>query len=235
MALIRKWYLFHEFNKVFSQTGFFHGYRLYAVDDSDIHIPTNLDDKKTFFGAADNAKDYNLIHLNALYDLLNRRFIEAVLQDRRDENENNALINMLENVAHDTIIVTDRGYESYHNIANLEAQGLKYVIRVRSKYGISDKFNINPDEETDFTADILLTRKRTKEIKANPGKYRFLVKNSTFDFLPQGSEDAYPLKFRIIRIKISKGQYETIVTKACLYKMNVWIFEHNFDGYKTKK
>lgn len=39
----------------------------------------NPDDKKTFFGTADNAKGYNLIHLNALYDLLNRRFIGAVL------------------------------------------------------------------------------------------------------------------------------------------------------------
>lgn len=131
-------HLFHEFNKAFSQTSFFHGYRLYAVDSSDIHIPTNPDDKRTFLGAADDIKGYNLIHLNAFYDLLNRRFIEAVLQDRRDENENNALINILENVAHDTIIVVNRGYESYNNIAHLEAKGLKYVIRVRSKCGIAD-------------------------------------------------------------------------------------------------
>ena len=60
------------------------------------------------------------------------------MQDRRDENENNALINILENVAHDTIIVVNRGYESYNNIAHLEAKGLKYVIRVRSKCGIAD-------------------------------------------------------------------------------------------------
>jgi len=85
-------YLFHEFGKSFSQTNFFHGYRLYAVDGSDIHIPTIPDDKRTFYCANDNVKGYNLIHLNALYDLLNRRFIDAVLQDRRDENENGALI-----------------------------------------------------------------------------------------------------------------------------------------------
>lgn len=105
---------------------------------------------------------------------------------------------MLENAAHDTIIVADRGYESYNNIAHLEAKGLKYVIRVRSKYGIADKFDVHSDEETDFTADILLTRRQNKEIKSNPDKYRFLAKNSTFDFLPQGSKDIYPLKFRII-------------------------------------
>lgn len=235
-------HLFYEFNKAFAQTSFFHGYRLYAVDGSDIHIPTNPDDKRTFFVAADNAKGYNLIHLNALYDLLNRRFIEAVLQDRRDENENNALINMLENVARDTIIVADRGYESYNNIAHLEAKGLKYVIRVRSKYGISEKFNLPVDKEVDFTADVLLTRRYTNEVKSNPDIYRFLGTNLTFDFLPKGSKDTYPLKFRIIRIKISEDHYETIVTNLwddkfsaedikLIYKMR-WGIETSFRELK---
>lgn len=205
-------HLFHEFNKAFAQTYFFRGYRLYAVNGSDIHIPTNPDDKRTFFVAADNAKGYKLIHLNTLYDLLNRRYMDAVLQDRRAENENNALINMLENVAHDTIIVADRGYESYNNIAHLEAKDLKYVIRVRSKYGIADKFNIHSDEEADFTANILLTRRHTNEVKSNPDIYRLLDTNSTFDFLLHDSKTTYPLKFRIIRINISEDQYETIVT-----------------------
>lgn len=150
--------------------------------------------------------------MNTLYDLLNCRYMDAVLQDRRAENENNALINMLENVAHDTIIVADRGYESYNNIAHLEAKDLKYVIRVRSKYGIADKFNIHSDEEADFTANILLTRRHTNEVKSNPDIYRLLDTNSTFDFLLHDSKATYPLKFRIIRINISEDQYETIVT-----------------------
>ena len=88
---------------------------------------------------------------------------------------------------------------------------MKYVIRIKSKVGIVQRFNLTLDEETDFVADILLTRRQTKEIKAEPDKYRFLSKNSTFDFLSQGSKDAYPLKFRIIRIKISDDNYETLV------------------------
>ena len=57
-------YLFHKFNETFSQTGFFHGYRLYAVDGSDIHIPTAPDDKDTFYRANNEVKGYNLMHLN---------------------------------------------------------------------------------------------------------------------------------------------------------------------------
>ncbi|HEZ7987793.1 MAG TPA: hypothetical protein RWN64_01770 [Ruminococcus sp.] len=44
-------YLFHKFNEAFSQTNFFHGYRLYAVDGSDIHIPNISDDYGTHYCA----------------------------------------------------------------------------------------------------------------------------------------------------------------------------------------
>ena len=205
-------HLFQEFNKEFTQTNFFHGYRLYSVDGTDVHIPAIPGDKGTYYCVDEDSKGYNLIHLNALYDLLNRRYMDAVWQDSREENENKALISMLENFKHDSIIVADRNYDSYNNIAHLESKGLKYVIRIKSTTGIVKKFNLPLNEEADFEADILLTRSRTKEMKADPDKYRYLGTNSTFDFLPQGSKDTYPLKFRVIRIKISDNEYETLVT-----------------------
>ncbi|MBP7188232.1 MAG: IS4 family transposase [Ruminococcus sp.] len=218
-------YLFHKFNEAFSQTNFFHGYRLYAVDGSDIHIPTIPDDKETFYRANDYAKGYNLMHLNALYDLMNRRYIDAVLQDSRNENEHSALISMVKNIKCNSIIVADRGYEAYNNIAHLENNGLKYVIRIKTTSGIARKFNIPADKETDFTADILLTRRQTNEVKDNPDIYRFLASNSTFDFLPKGSKDTYPMKFRIIRIRISEGLYETLIT-------NLWDNEFSAEDIK---
>lgn len=218
-------HLFDEFNKEFEQTNFFHGYRLYAVDGTDIHIPTIPGDKGTYYCANEDSKGYNLIHMNALYDLLNRRYMDAVLQDSREENENKALISMLKNVKHDSIIVADRNYDSYNNIAHLENKGMKYVIRIKANVGIVKKFNLPSDEETDFVAEIHLTRERTKEAKSDPDKYRLLAKNSNFDFLPQNSKDTYPLKFRIIRIKISDNKYETLVT-------NLWSNEFSAEDIK---
>ncbi len=218
-------HLFREFSKAFEQTNFFHGYRLYAVDGSDVHIPTIPGDKGTYYCANDDSKGYNLMHLNVLYDLINRRYMDAVLQDSREENENKALISMLENVKHDSIIVADRNYDSYNNIAHLENKGMKYVIRIKSNVGIVKKFNLSLNDEADFEANILLTRRMTKEVKENPDKYRFLATNSTFDFLPKGSEETYPLKFRIIRIKISDDKYETLVT-------NLWNNEFSAEDIK---
>ncbi|WP_455529678.1 transposase [Ruminococcus sp.] len=143
-------HLFHKFNEAFSQTNFFHGYRLYAVDGSDIHIPTIPDDHSTHYNANVNSKGYNLMHLNAMYDLLNRRYTDAVLQDSRCENEHTALISMAKNVKCESIIVADRGYESYNTIAHLENYGLKYVIRIKTTAGIAQKFNIPVNKEIDF-------------------------------------------------------------------------------------
>lgn len=205
-------HLFYAFNKEFYQTNFFNGYRLYAVDGSDIHIPHIPDDHSTHYNANTDSNGYNLMHLNALYDLMNRRYMDAVLQDSRNENEHSALINMLENVEHDSIIVADRGYEAYNTIAHIERKGLKYVIRIKTNAGIAQKFNIPLDKEVDFTADILLTRRQTNKIKSDPYRYRYLAPFSNFDFLPKGSKNTYPMKFRIVRIKVSEGIYETLVT-----------------------
>jgi hypothetical protein len=139
-------HLFHKLNESFSQTCFFHGYRLYAVDGSDIHIPTIPDDHNTHYNANIDSKGYNLMHLNALYDLMNRRYIDAVLQDSRCENEHTALISMAKKLSEDSIIIADRGYEAYNTIAHLENNGLKYVIRIKTTAGIAQKFNIPADK-----------------------------------------------------------------------------------------
>ena len=235
-------HLFHRFNEAFSQTSFFHGYRLYAVDGSNIHIPTIPDDVSTYYTTNADSKGYNIMHLNALYDLMNRRYIDAVLQDSRNENEHSALISMVKKLKYDSIIIADRGYESYNTIAHIENSGLKYVIRIKTNSGIAQKLKMSPDKEADFTTNILLTRRKTNEIKAKSDIYRFLSPNSAFDFLPKGSKDTYPLRFRIIRIKISEYNYETIVTNLrndefsaedikMIYKMR-WGIETSFRELK---
>ncbi len=96
------------------------------------------------------------MHLNALYDIMNQRYMNAVLQDSRNENEYSALISMLGNIGHDSIIVADRGYESYNTITHLENNGLKYVICIKTSGGIAQKFNIPHDKEADFSANIFV-------------------------------------------------------------------------------
>ncbi len=81
-----------------------------------------------------------MIHLNALYDLMNHTYIDAVIQDSKIQNENKALISMIENINHKAIVTCDHNFDSYNNLVHLETKGLKYVIRIKSKVGIVKKF-----------------------------------------------------------------------------------------------
>ena len=44
-------------------------YRILAIDGSDLHVPTNPQDKESYFPRKNDQRPYNLLHLNALYDV----------------------------------------------------------------------------------------------------------------------------------------------------------------------
>ncbi len=59
--------LFHTFTDSIDEQNLYKGYRLLAVDGSDLHTPTNKNEKSSFYEGANEQKPYNLFHLNALY------------------------------------------------------------------------------------------------------------------------------------------------------------------------
>jgi len=56
-------FILHEFTKSYSNLKYFRGYRLIAIDGSDLHIATDPNDPDTFIQSSHDAKGYNLIHL----------------------------------------------------------------------------------------------------------------------------------------------------------------------------
>ena len=63
-------FLFHEFTQSYTDIKDYRGYRLLAIDGSDLHIATDPADTDTYFQSQPNTKGYNLLHLNAAYDLV---------------------------------------------------------------------------------------------------------------------------------------------------------------------
>lgn len=209
-------YILHEFVPVSDKAKRYKGYRLLAVDGSDLHTPTNPKDMENFFQGHLDEKGYNLMHLNALYDLCNRIYVDALLQNRRCANEHAALTAMIDRsyIQEQAILIADRGYESYNNLAHIERKGWKYLIRIKdiSSNGILSGLELPKTPEFDVDIRRILTRKQTKEVKAKPELYRFLPANSTFDFLDLHKNRFYPIAFRIVRFKITNNTYETVIT-----------------------
>lgn len=67
-----------------------------AVDGSDVILPRNRSDKTTSFQTGPHHTPYNLIHINALYNLEQEIYHDLRIQDNREVDERAALIDMME-------------------------------------------------------------------------------------------------------------------------------------------
>jgi len=207
-------FLFHEFTNTMTDPKTYKEYRLIAVDGSDLHLSTDPNNPETYFQNKPEEKGYNLLHLNALYDLCNRIYIDAHVQTRRNANEHKSLTKMVDRspISDKVILLADRGFENYNNFAHIERKGWNYLIRVKDlgSNGILSGLNLPSDGEFDICIQRILTRKHTKEIMSHPNIYKFLPTTSLFDFLDANT--FYPISFRVVRFKIADDSYETLIT-----------------------
>jgi len=209
-------FLLHEFTQSCAQIKKYQGYRLLAADGSSLRIATDPTDPDSYFQDKPNSKGYNLLHLNALYDLCSRLYVDSITQPRRKMNELRALTDMVDRsrINDKAIIVADRYYESYNVFAHIERKGWHYVIRVKDlgSTGILSGLDLPQCGEFDVRINLVLTKKQTKEIKARPDIYKFVPSTSTFDFLDLHENKFYPISFRVVRVLLDNGTYETLIT-----------------------
>ena len=198
------------------------GLRLLAVDGTDLHPPTNPEDQDSYFPGANGQRPYNLVHLNALYDLFQHTYVDAVIQKRRDFYECGALVEMVESSSIDkAIVVGDRGYESYNVMAHIYEKGWFYLLRVRENQSIASGLDLPDTGEFDLDISLNITRSITNEIKEllkDRNRYRYVPKKTVLDYLPplarryRNEPVFYNLQFRIVRVRITENLVETLVT-----------------------
>lgn len=209
-------FLFYEFNSLFPFQKNYHGYQLLACDGSDLNIARNPKDADTYFQSLPTDKGFNQLHLNALYDLCEKRYTDVVIQPARKENESLAMIQMIDRYPEQkkTIFIADRGYETYNIFAHIQEKGMYYLIRVKDGGGgsMTGSFELPNKDEFDHAMQLVLTRKQTNEVKANPKQYKIIPKASPFDYLDLHDRKFYALKFRVVRFAITEDSYECIIT-----------------------
>lgn len=199
------------------------GYRLLAVDSSDIRTTPNPNDIDSYYKQSDS-KPYCLYHLNALCDLCSHTYLDAVVQKRRNWNEHRALCDMVDRYdsSVSSIFIADRGYESYNTVAHIQQKGMFFLFRIKdiNSSGILQGFDLPKEDEFDFSVSLTLTNKQTKLTKAlckNRNCFRFIPSTSTLDFLPSKSKYSDPpsffqLDFRFIRLEVIPGKFEVLMT-----------------------
>lgn len=137
------------------------------------------------------------------------------IQPARMQNENKAMCELIGRYhGSAAVFIADRGYENYNIFAHAEQNGMYYLVRVkdRTSNGIASKLTLPEADEFDEWVTVTLTKKQTNEVKADPQKYRIIMKNTPFDSLDLHVNKFYEMRMRVVRFPISEDSYECIFT-----------------------
>ncbi len=215
--------LFSMINDAFDQDLRHKGYRLMAVDGSHVHVPTCPGDPDAYVKCKENERPHNEFHLNAMFDILRGVYVDAVVQKHRTQNEDKAMVEMIECARFaKALVICDRGYESYNNMAHLQENGWKYIIRIKEPggHGIADGLVLPDHAEFDLRVNLSLTRrknKETKELLKDRNRCRYVPNKVNPDYLSTEFKCGDPvqffaLNFRIVRVRLSEGHDELLAT-----------------------
>lgn len=216
--------LFRRFSRAVEDKKTYKGYKLYAVDGSDVLLWRD-ENSATFMKPQRNTKGemtdgHNQYHINAIYDILNKVYVDATVVPKPACNERKELLNMLQakNLDTKTIFIADRGYPSWNVFAHFQhTENANYLIRVKNNENklVKDL----PMSELDIDKELIVTTKHGNKDKAG---YLFLqvkknkMKNREYTGTTNPAQwdfiDDEHLKVRIVRFPISDTTYETIFT-----------------------
>ena len=208
--------LFNGFNKKTFKKKLYHGYRILAIDGSELPIDNTIfDDETTELRHGTLAKPYSAYHLNASYDLLEHTYDDIIIQGEAKRDEHGAFCQLVDRYGGPkAIFIADRGYESYNSFEHVVQSGNKYLIRVKdigSQSGITRSLGPFPDGEFDVDVSRMLTLKQTKMTKACSEIYKIVTKSMRFDFMNKDNP-WYEFHCRVVRFKITENTYETVIT-----------------------
>ncbi len=209
-------YIFQSYNRLSDDKKRHKGYKLLAVDGTDVNIAKNPD-SDTYMENGDT-EGFNQFHINALYDILNKTYLDCIVQPKPKCNEMGACTDIVKaNTFDKAILLADRGYGSLNLLETIHrADNLDYLFRVKNDWLTEVK--ALPMKELDTEIEFELRTTATKEDKKlfAQGKAKWISGKSKFGKYKKSTtwhyESPFRMKLRIVRFKITDTTYETIVT-----------------------
>ena len=141
--------LLRKFNDTLESVKKYKGYRVLAVDGSDF---SSLYSASSEYATISNQYGgANRMHVNFAYDILNKNFLDCVIEAKNKADERKSAIKMLSSLAESEKIlaVMDRGYDGLKVFEHCNRiPNLSYLIRIRS--GMTKEIKALPDKELDL-------------------------------------------------------------------------------------
>ena len=204
-------------------------YLVVAIDGSDFDQPFNPKSKNIFNN--NKGQIYCQIHVSALYDVLNKLYLDLIIQPRPEIDERQAALIMLKQLAQqekDFLVLMDRGYTGFNLIENCNRlKHCYYIIRTKTGHGGIKEIATLPDHEYDIDLSCkvtslhsyYMTHKDTEKflhlMLHKKHHYKAVRSKNTYD-QRWDFEDICNVKFRICKFRInppgSDDEWEVLIT-----------------------
>ena len=225
--------ILEKLNRKMSYDKTFKGYRLLAIDGSKVSIyPNKKDDEIDKRKSKGDGKPISLIHVSALFDVLNKVFVDCRVNKESEADEiRDAMQFIKDNTDDKNIYVCDRGYEGYNLFYNIMKTDQHFVIRIKdinSSTSISHrvkKIVKDLSEEFDETVTLTLTRKSGAFTNGSPSHVVLTSKQKDYDFFKDNNQNDCVMTLRIVRFRLEDSKeedsYECLVTNLSEEEMSV--------------
>ena len=211
-------FLFSAMNSVLPFKKTYRGYHLLACDGSDVNVPPLEQDTSTCVASNTSGVTYHQFHLNAVYDILENRYTDILIQPRALANEREAFLTFVNRnlIPGKSIFIGDRGYFSINVLAHLLQADQPFLLRVKADdtaQAFLTRFSLPAVPQIDKNIQVYVTRSHKKKYRDHPEKYVSLTRKRKFDLIqPDDKDSIIELSFRLVKLPLPNGGSEFLVT-----------------------
>lgn len=211
-------FLFSELNRRIPLKRKYKNHFVFGVDGSATNIPFLGSDSSTQIPSNTPNVNYAQNHINVVFDVMNCRFLDVLIQPGSEKNEREAFLTFLSRFSEpeNSIFVADRGYASINVLAHLSQSGHSFLFRMKTpdtKPNFLSRFTLPDDTEFDIPLEFTITRSQKKVYKEDPSHYVCLRCDRRFDFIEPGdTKSLLRLAFRLVKIQLSEDNSEYLIT-----------------------
>ena len=180
--------LFHKFNDTLEKLKKHKGYRVLAIDGSDFSSLYSVNSE--YATISNQYGGANRMHINFAYDILNKNFLDCVVEAKNKADERKGAVKMLSSLASSEKIlaIMDRGYDGLKVFEHCNRiENLRYLIRIRS--GMTKEIKSLPDKELDLDLNF--------EVRAQSKRLPYKMKIQAWDM-----ELPCTVSFRLVKVKL---------------------------------
>lgn len=187
------------------------------VDGTAINIIYNNKDKSSFIERKDG-KGHNQLHCVAVFNASTGYFIDGVIQNAHDKNENLAFTTMADRAAGNSrarLYIGDRLFSSYNNMAHCVENDTCFLFRCKDITSSTSIFasldiDLSKGQEFDIDVRIILSHLPEKKVRQMHPElwdnnryviFRYIGKDRTFDYLSE-EKPVYTMHVRAIRFRL---------------------------------